>query len=78
MGNESVRYHKRFITIDDYLSIEHIIIALFESNDSFTRKFIKFYMLNKKQVLNVINEIRGGNKVNNQTPENNYEVLELK
>ena len=61
---------------DDYLSVEHIILALFESNDAFTRKFIKFYMFNKKQVLDVINEIRGGNKVNNQTPENNYEVLE--
>ena len=30
---------------DDYLSVEHIILALFESNDAFTRKFIKFYML---------------------------------
>ena len=61
---------------DDYLSVEHIILALFDSNDQFTRKFIKNHNLTKKNVINAINEIRGGNKVNNQNPESNYEVLE--
>ena len=28
---------------DDYLSIEHIVLALFDSNDQFARKFIKHH-----------------------------------
>ena len=61
---------------DDYLSIEHIVLALFDSNDQFARKFIKHHNLTRKKVENVINEIRGGNKVTTNNPENNYEVLE--
>ena len=61
---------------DDYLSIEHIVLALFDSNDQFARKFIKHHNLTKKKVEQIINEIRGGNKVTTNNPENNYEVLE--
>ena len=61
---------------DDYLSIEHVIIALFSCNDAFARKFISNFNLKKKEVINYINEIRGGNTVTNKDPENNYEVLE--
>jgi len=61
---------------DEYLSVEHLIIALFDSNDQFARKFIKQHGLSKNVVENVINEIRGGNKVNTNNPESNYEVLE--
>ena len=61
---------------DDYLSIEHIVLALFDSNDQFARKFIEHHNLTKKKVEQVINEIRGGNKVTTNNPENNYEVLE--
>ena len=69
---EKIKYQLK----DDYLSIEHIVLALFDSNDQFARKFIKHHNLTKKKVEQIINEIRGGNKVTTNNPENNYEVLE--
>ncbi len=61
---------------DDFLSVEHIILALFESNSTFVKKFIEHASLNKKDVVRVINEIRGTNHVKTQNPESSYEVLE--
>lgn len=60
---------------DEYLSVEHIIIALFDTNSSKIESFLKEIKLEKAETLKVIKEIRGGNNVNNQNPENQYEVL---
>ena len=61
---------------DEYLSVEHIIMALFELNSSWVKELLKEYNLNKRNVRKIIDEMRGGNMVNNQNPENQYEVLE--
>lgn len=60
---------------DEYLSVEHIIMALFEVNSSLTNELINQFALNKKQLEKIIKEMRGGNMVNNPNPENQYEVL---
>ena len=61
---------------DEYLSVEHIIMALFELNSTWVKELLKEYNLNKRNVRKIIDEMRGGNMVNNQNPENQYEVLE--
>jgi ATP-dependent Clp protease ATP-binding subunit ClpB len=61
---------------DTYISIEHVVLALFESKNVMTKEFINQFKLTKKQVLPIIEEIRGDNLVDNQTPENKYQVLE--
>ena len=61
---------------DDYMSVEHLIIALFNTQSTFIKNFVSRYNLNKKEVEKVIKEMRGGHKVDTPNPENNYEVLE--
>ncbi|WP_296877253.1 AAA family ATPase [Thomasclavelia sp.] len=61
---------------DEYLSVEHIVMALFEMNSSWIKDLLKEFNLNKREVKKIIDEMRGGNMVNNQNPENQYEVLE--
>lgn len=60
---------------DEYLSVEHILMALFEMNSTSIQNFIKEFHLNKKELEKIIEEMRGGNMVNNPNPENQYEVL---
>ena len=61
---------------DEYLSVEHLIMALFDLNSSWVKDLLNEFHLNRKDVKKVIDEMRGGNMVNNQNPENQYEVLE--
>ena len=61
---------------DEFLSVEHILVALFDLNSTSVKAFIQAMNLDKASTLKVIKEIRGGNTVNNQNPENQYEVLE--
>ena len=60
---------------DEYLSVEHLIMALFELNSTFTKELIQEFQLNKKELERIIKEMRGGNMVDNPNPENQYEVL---
>lgn len=60
---------------DEYLSVEHLIIALFKSQSSLTQEIIQKYQLKQKDIEKIIQEMRGGNMVDNPNPENKYEVL---
>ena len=60
---------------DEYLSVEHFIMALFEVQSTFVKELIQRYHLNKKDIEKIIKEMRGGNMVDNPNPENQYEVL---
>lgn len=60
---------------DSFISVEHLILALFDSKHSLLKKLIAIENFNKKNVLKAIEEIRGNNKVIDQNPEEKYEVL---
>ena len=60
---------------DEYLSVEHIIIALYDMQSHTLKQFLEETKMDKAEVLKAIKEIRGTNTVNNQNPENQYEVL---
>ena len=60
---------------DDYLSVEHFVLALFSSSSYSIKEFIKYFNLSETEVKSVIKEIRGDNKVDSMEPENKYEVL---
>ena len=60
---------------DEYTSVEHLIMAMFEVQSTFIQEIIRQYHLNKKELEKIIKEMRGGNMVNNPQPENQYEVL---
>ena len=61
---------------DDYLSVEHILLAMLESTAYEMKQLIKKYEINIKQIKEIISEIRGNSKVMTQNPEATYEVLE--
>lgn len=71
--NDADGYKKRFG--DEYLSVEHIILALFDNKHSIVSKLKKVINFDKDKFMKAIEEIRGGNKVNNANPEETYEVL---
>ncbi len=60
---------------DEYTSVEHLIMAMFEVQSTFIQDLVRQYHLNKKGLEKIIQEMRGGNMVNNPQPENQYEVL---
>ncbi len=70
--NEAEKYKNKYD--DNYLSCEHLLIASYITN-----KIVKKYVdevSSLKELINMIDNIRGGKKVMNENPENNYEVLE--
>ncbi len=66
----SDKYH------DDYLSVEHFVLALFEIQNTNINEMIKTFHLDKNTLKRNIEDMRGENHVNNPNPENQYEVLE--
>ncbi|MDD3383200.1 MAG: AAA family ATPase [Bacilli bacterium] len=60
---------------DGYVSVEHLILALFNSSNTYARELIKKYSLKREKIIKIIEEIRAGNNVETDNPENNYEVL---
>ena len=60
---------------DEYLSVEHLILAQFDSKHSIISKLCELENYNKKAFTKAIDEIRGGNHVTSDSPEDIYEVL---
>jgi ATP-dependent Clp protease ATP-binding subunit ClpB len=60
---------------DEFVSIEHLFIALIQSSDS-TGQLLKDMGLNEKDLLKVINEMRNGQRVTSQSQEETYNSLE--
>ena len=61
---------------DEFLSIEHIVLALFKNRDINVRNFISNFNLNEINFKKHIKDLRGEKKVNNKNPEETYQVLE--
>ncbi len=66
-------YRKEFG--DDFISIEHILLAYLK-DDRFGKALFKDLKLDEKKLKNTITQIRGNQKVTDQNPENKYESLE--
>ena len=61
---------------DDYMSVEHIFLAILDSQAYEMKQFIKKFNLNKEEIKEIISNIRGNSRVMTQNPEATYEVLE--
>ncbi|MDR2191386.1 MAG: ATP-dependent chaperone ClpB [Endomicrobium sp.] len=61
---------------DDYVSTEHILIAIAEDSSKEASNTLKKYGFTKDSILKTLVEIRGGQKVSDQTPEDKYQALE--
>ena len=61
---------------DDYISVEHLLIALMEAGESETRELIVQTGLTRDSLLASLREVRGNQRVTGENPEDTYEALE--
>lgn len=60
---------------DDFISIEHILLALLEDNGS-VGKLFKEFGITRDRLMAALQEVRGNQRVTNQNPEATYQSLE--
>ncbi|MDR1940920.1 MAG: ATP-dependent chaperone ClpB [Endomicrobium sp.] len=61
---------------DDFISTEHIFLAMTQESKEKISEILKKYGLNKDSVLKALAAIRGGQRVSDQDPESKYQALE--
>jgi ATP-dependent Clp protease ATP-binding subunit ClpB len=60
---------------DDYVSVEHVLLALIETADPAVRELFRTYDINKEKVLSALSQIRGNQAVTSDNPEETYNAL---
>lgn len=60
---------------DEYVSVEHLVMALLDKPDRDMKEIWSAFGINKKDFQAACMAIRGNAKVTNQTPEETYDVL---
>ena len=60
---------------DEYISVEHLLLASFEVASK-AKEILKSFNIDKASILNVLEDVRGGQKVTDVEPEGKYQVLE--
>ncbi|HID39925.1 MAG TPA: type VI secretion system ATPase TssH, partial [Calditrichaeota bacterium] len=61
---------------DEYISSEHILLAISKEKDGKSAEILHAFGLNKEMVLKALQEIRGNQRVTDQNPEDKYQALE--
>jgi ATP-dependent Clp protease ATP-binding subunit ClpB len=61
---------------DEYVSVEHLLIAITESKDTKAGKILQNLKVTKEGICKALTKIRGSQRVTDQTPESKYQVLE--
>ena len=60
---------------DDYVSVEHILLAMADSGEE-TGRALKESGVSRQKLLEVLKDVRGSQRVTSQSPESTYEPLE--
>ena len=61
---------------DDYVSVEHLFLCLFDNPERGTDKLFSRFGVNKNSFLTGLKEVRGNQNVTSDNPEDTYEALE--
>ncbi|GLV53472.1 chaperone protein ClpB [Dictyobacter sp. S3.2.2.5] len=61
---------------DEYLSVEHLLLAMFNIKDGAVARVLQAAGLTRDNVLQALASIRGAQRVTDQNPEGKYEALE--
>jgi ATP-dependent Clp protease ATP-binding subunit ClpB len=61
---------------DEYVSVEHLLIAIVEAKDTKVGKILSELKITKDGIYQALTKIRGSQRVTDQTPESKYQVLE--
>lgn len=60
---------------DDFVSVEHIVLALFDTANSNIQGIFKTFAINKDGFLKALSSVRGNQRVQSDNPEDTYDVL---
>lgn len=61
---------------DDYLAIEHVLLAMTKSRDQHIKEIFHLLSLDQKKIKESLEIIRGNQRITSKEPEATYEVLE--
>src|SRR5947207_5242901 len=61
---------------DEYLSVEHMLLAMFDIGDGSAQRALKAAGLTRDLILKALTSIRGAQRVTDQNPEVKYQALE--
>ena len=60
---------------DEYVSVEHLYLALVDESGSPSAKLFRQYGIDKEKLLQALTKVRGSQRVTSQNPEESYEAL---
>ena len=60
---------------DEYISVEHLVLAMLESSDKNLKELFKRYSITKERFLQTLSTVRGSARVTSNSPEETYEAL---
>ena len=60
---------------DEYVSVEHLYLALLDERNTPSTEIFKRYGITKDKFLEALNQVRGNQRVTSQNPEENYDAL---
>ena len=60
---------------DEYVSVEHIMLAILDNPSTEIREILKRYSINKNDFLKALSSVRGNTRVTSDHPEATYDVL---
>ncbi len=72
---EKAQTHARDLK-DEFVSTEHLLMALVDAQETGAGALLRDQGVNRENVLNVLKEIRGNQRVTDQNPEDKYRALE--
>jgi ATP-dependent Clp protease ATP-binding subunit ClpB len=61
---------------DEYVSLEHILLAILEDKEGKAARVFAASGVTREAILNALVEIRGGQRITDQNPEDKYQALE--
>jgi ATP-dependent Clp protease ATP-binding subunit ClpB len=61
---------------DEYLSVEHLLLAMFDVKDAAVQRTLRAAGLTRENVLQALTSIRGSQRVTDENPEEKYSALE--
>ena len=61
---------------DDYVSVEHLFLAMLETADDTVKPLFNDYRITKEKTLQTLQAVRGSARVTTDNPESTYEALE--
>ena len=60
---------------DEYVSVEHLYLAILDSNNQEVGRLMTKYGINKDEFMKALTMVRGNQKVTSQNPEDTYDAL---